>query len=70
MQRIQELNSQMKRGPSTVIDFELKLSFGNNYSYHGDISVDQFYIYPPKGVNNAKMEIECDVVACSVVSEI
>jgi len=31
-------------------------------------NVDQFYIYPPKGVNNAKMEIECDVVACSVAS--
>jgi len=31
-------------------------------------NVDQFYIYPPANVNNAKFEIECDVVACSVAS--
>lgn len=60
----------MIRGPSTVIDFQLKLSFEDNYTYFNDISVDQFYIYPPVNVNNAKFEIECDVVACSVVSEI
>ena len=60
----------MKRGPSTVIDFQHKVFLGDNYSHFYDISVDQFAIYPPKGVINSSFEIECDVVACTVVSEI
>ena len=60
----------MKQGPSTVIDFQLKVFFGDNYSYFDHFLVDQFFIYPPVGVNSSKFEVECDVVACTVVSEI
>jgi len=68
-------NSFMVNGCASVSDYE------GSYKYLGaketrtqianetrTFNVDQFYIYPPVNVNNAKFEIECDVVACSVAS--